>query len=111
MFESAQDLISVLVGLVVLWFLFGALINSERAWREQGVGQRRRHRLAGPRGASLLGRLKGAGRRGLRRPAPPWSNVIAHRTLTRAPAGDPSIGGEAGSHAASSHIGLRTVHD
>ena len=49
MFESAQDLIGVLVGLVVLWFLFGALINSERAWREQGVGQRRRHRLAGPR--------------------------------------------------------------
>lgn len=50
MFESAQDLISVLVGLVVLWFLFGALINSERAWREQGVGRSRRHRLAGPRG-------------------------------------------------------------
>ena len=105
MFESAQDLISVLVGLVVLWFLFGALINSERAWREQGVGQRRRHRLAGPARASLLGRLKGAGRRGLRRPAPPWSNVIAHRST------DPSVGGEAGSHAASSHIGLRTVHD
>jgi len=50
MFESVQDLISVLVGLVVLWFLFGALINSEGAWREQGVGQRRRHHLAGPRG-------------------------------------------------------------
>jgi hypothetical protein len=55
MFESAQDLISVLVGLVVLWFLFGALINSERARREQGVGPRRRHRLAGPRGHRASG--------------------------------------------------------
>ena len=56
MFESARDLIGVLVGLVVLWFLFGALINSERAWREQGVGQRRRHPLAGPRGHRSAGR-------------------------------------------------------
>ena len=56
MFESAQDLISVLTGLVVLWFLFGALINSERAWPEQGVSQRRRHRLAGPRGHRFLDR-------------------------------------------------------
>jgi len=55
MFESAQDLISVLIGLVVLWFLFGALINSERARREQGVGPRRRHRLAGPRGHRASG--------------------------------------------------------
>jgi hypothetical protein len=55
MFESAQDLISVLVGLVVLWFLFGALINSERARREQVVGPRRRHRLAGPRGHRASG--------------------------------------------------------
>jgi hypothetical protein len=55
MFESAQDLISVLVGLVVLWFLFGALINSERARREQGVGPRRRHRLAGTRGHRASG--------------------------------------------------------
>ena len=56
MFESGRDLIGVLVGLVVLWFLFGALINSERAWREQGVGQRRRHPLAGPRGHRSSGR-------------------------------------------------------
>ena len=56
MFESAQDLIGVLVGLVVLWFLFGALINSERVWREQGLGPRRRHRLAGPRGHHSSGR-------------------------------------------------------
>ena len=56
MFESAQDLISVLVGLVVLWFLFGALIKSERAWREQGVGQRGRHPLLGPRGHRSSGR-------------------------------------------------------
>ena len=56
MFESAQDLISVLVGLVVLWFLFGALTNSERAWGEQGLGPRRRHRLAGPREHRSSGR-------------------------------------------------------
>ena len=56
MFESARDLIGVLLGLVVLWFLFGALINSERAWREQGVGQRRRDPLAGPRGHRPSGR-------------------------------------------------------
>jgi hypothetical protein len=56
MFESAQDLIGVLVGLVVLWFLFGTLINSEWAWREQGMGQRRRHPLAGLRGHRSSGR-------------------------------------------------------
>ena len=78
MFESAQDLIGVLVGLVVLWFLFGALINSERAWREQGVsGPAQTPPPGGSARASLLGRLKGAGRRGLRRPAssPPWSSI------------------------------------
>ena len=29
MAESAQDLIGVLLGLVALWFLFGALIKQE----------------------------------------------------------------------------------
>lgn len=53
MFESAQDLIAVLVGLVVLWFLFGALINQERLWQERlwrdhKSVPRKRQRLAGP---------------------------------------------------------------
>ena len=30
MAESAQDLIGVFMGLVALWFLFGALIKEER---------------------------------------------------------------------------------
>jgi hypothetical protein len=48
--ESVQDLLGVLLGLVALWFLFGALINQERLWRDREVAQRRRARLAGPRG-------------------------------------------------------------
>jgi len=53
--ESTQDLLGVLVGLVALWFIFGALINQERLWqerlwRDREVAQRRRPRLAGARG-------------------------------------------------------------
>jgi len=32
MAESTQDLVGVLVGLVALWFLFGALLKDERVW-------------------------------------------------------------------------------
>jgi len=32
MVESAQDLIGVFLGLVVLWFLFGTLIREECLW-------------------------------------------------------------------------------
>lgn len=50
MAESAQDLLGVLLGLVALWFLFGALIKQERLWGDREAAQRRRPRLAGPRG-------------------------------------------------------------
>jgi len=43
MFESMQDLTAVLVGLLVFWFLFGALIKQERMWEQRGVAHRRRH--------------------------------------------------------------------
>ena len=48
MFESAQDLIAVLLGMVALWFLFGALIKQERLWNDQSLGRRRRRPMAGP---------------------------------------------------------------
>jgi len=32
MAESTQDLIGVFMGLVTLWFLFGALMREERLW-------------------------------------------------------------------------------
>ena len=48
--ESVQDLLGVLVGLVALWFLFGALINQEQLWRDRETVQQRRPRVAGPRG-------------------------------------------------------------
>ena len=44
--ESANDLIGVLLGLVALWFLFGAIIRHERLWERQW-GRRRRHALTG----------------------------------------------------------------
>ena len=46
MVESMQDLIGVLLGLVVLWFLFGALIRQERLWEGRHAG-RQRNRLSG----------------------------------------------------------------
>lgn len=39
MVESAQDLIGVLLGLVVLWFLFGALIRQECVWDRRHAGR------------------------------------------------------------------------
>jgi hypothetical protein len=55
--ESARDLIAVLLGLVVLWFLFGALINQERFWGPHRSGQDRRQSRAGrPHGGRSLGR-------------------------------------------------------
>jgi hypothetical protein len=45
--ESANDLISVLVGLVVLWFLLGALIRHGRLWAGHPGRRGARHRLAG----------------------------------------------------------------
>ena len=41
--ESANDLIWILVGLAVLWFLFGSLIRHERLWEGQQHRLRRRH--------------------------------------------------------------------
>jgi len=50
MVESAQDLIGVFLGLVALWFLFGALIKEERLW-VGGYRTRGSHSLKGrPRG-------------------------------------------------------------
>jgi hypothetical protein len=31
--ESAGDVIAVLMGLIVLWFLLGSLLDEERFWR------------------------------------------------------------------------------
>ena len=47
MLESAQDLIAVLVGLIVLWFLFGGLVNQTCLWGEHRGAQRKRQRLVG----------------------------------------------------------------
>ena len=50
MAESAQDLIGVLVGLVALWFLFGALIKEERLWAGRHRTRGRHPLEGGPRG-------------------------------------------------------------
>ncbi len=47
MAESAQDLIGVLLGLVALWFLFGALIKQERLWEDRHGTRGGRQSLAG----------------------------------------------------------------
>ena len=47
MAESAQDLIGVLLGLVALWFLFGALIKQERLWEDRRGTREGRQSLAG----------------------------------------------------------------
>ena len=39
MVESAQDLIGVFLGLVVLWFLFGALIRQASVWDRRPAGR------------------------------------------------------------------------
>jgi hypothetical protein len=55
--ESARDLIAVLLGLVVLWFLFGAFLDQERLWGPHRGGQRRRQPMAGrPHGGRSLSR-------------------------------------------------------
>ena len=55
MFESARDLIGVLLGLVALWFILGTLLDDERL-RGQGHRHVRRHpstrRHGAPRPAS-----------------------------------------------------------
>jgi hypothetical protein len=57
MLESAGDLIAVLLGLVVLWFLFGAFLDQERLWGSHSGDQRRRQPMAGrPHGGRSLGR-------------------------------------------------------
>jgi len=54
MAESAEDLIGVLLGLVALWFLFGALIKQERLWnRQRARGSRS---VEGPHGSRMRGR-------------------------------------------------------
>ena len=57
MFESARDLVGVLLGLIALWFILGTLLDDERL-RGQGAGHRpvrrqssaRRHGAARPAG-------------------------------------------------------------
>jgi len=39
MVESAQDLIGVFLGLVVLWFLAGALIRQGCLWERRPAGR------------------------------------------------------------------------
>ena len=39
MVESAQDLIGVFLGLVVLWFLAGAFIRQESVWERRPAGR------------------------------------------------------------------------
>ena len=54
MVESAQDLIGVFLGLVVLWFLAGALIKQECLWEQRPAG--RHAPAAGPRRSRLPGK-------------------------------------------------------
>jgi hypothetical protein len=57
MLESAGDLIAVLLGLVVLWFLFGAFLDQERLSGSHSGDHRRRLPMAGrPHGGRSLGR-------------------------------------------------------
>ena len=42
MFESAEDLISVLGGLIALWFLLGALVSYTHHRGRYRLGRRRR---------------------------------------------------------------------
>jgi hypothetical protein len=50
--ESARDLIGVLMGLVVLWFILGSLLNHEGLRRQgRNHGQERAHSSASRHGA------------------------------------------------------------
>ncbi len=53
--ESAGDLVAVFMGVIVLWFLMGSLLDEERIWRRH-QGHRGQPSTGRPHGGRPSGR-------------------------------------------------------